>query len=431
MKKKRINVITLGCSKNLVDSEVILRQLVAAGHEVIYDSNEPSDIIIINTCGFIADAKQESIDTILQAIAMKDAGQIEAVYVGGCLSQRYRDDLRHEMPEVDAWFGVDELEGLLSTLHVDLRKELIGERLLTTPPHYAYLKIAEGCDRSCSFCAIPKIRGKHISTPMEDILKEAQYLVKNGVKEILLISQDLTWYGIDIYGKQMLPELVELLSKESGAEWIRLHYTFPTSFPTPLLDMINKYENVCNYIDIPLQHINDRLLKSMNRGIGREGTLKLIEAFRTALPDAAIRTSFIVGYPGETEEEFEELRQFVADMRFDRVGVFTYSHEEDTPAESLDDDVPEEVKSDRAATIMELQESISYEKNQLKIGKTFRVLIDRHDEGQYVGRTEFDSPEVDNEVVIEHFDKPLQCGEFYTVLIEDAEAFDLIGRVIA
>jgi len=430
MEKKTINVITLGCAKNLVDSEVLLAQIAAAGHKVLYDSNEASDILIINTCGFIADAKQESIDTIIQAIALKNDNKIEAVFVSGCLSQRYREELKKEMPEVDDWFGVDELPQILDKLKLDLRKELIGERILTTIPHYAYLKIADGCDRQCSFCAIPGIRGKHQSRTMEDILKEAKFLVKNGVKEILLISQDLTWYGIDNYGKQMLPELSELLAKESGAQWIRLHYTFPTGFPDRLLDVINKYDNICNYIDIPLQHINDRILRSMQRGIGKEGTLTLMKRFHEKLPNVAIRTGFIVGYPGETEEEFEELKEFVAKSRFDRMGVFTYSHEEDTPAEKLEDDVPEEVKEERAAILMELQEQISYEKNQEKIGKTFDVLIDRQEGEDFIGRTIFDSPEVDNEVVVSTNGEKLEIGGFYKVLIEGAESFDLLGKVL-
>jgi ribosomal protein S12 methylthiotransferase len=425
-----IRVVTLGCAKNTVDSEVLMGQLKLNNIRVLRDGETGrEDSVIINTCGFINDAKEESIETILGFIEAKKKGKLKQVYVMGCLSERFKEPLQKEIPEVDEYFGVRDMSEIVTRMGAAYRKELLGERYLTTPNHYAYLKIAEGCDRSCSFCAIPGIRGKHISRPVEDIIDEAKKLAAQGVKELLLISQDLTYYGIDLYKKQMLPELVTLLSELKLFTWIRLHYLFPTTFPEALLDVMSSRPDVCNYVDIPLQHISDRILKSMRRGVDKNGTIKLMNEFRKQLPGAAVRAAFIVGYPGETQEEFEELKTFVQETKFDRVGVFTYSHEEDTNAFDLADDVPAEIKQQRAAEIMEIQQEISQQLNQLKTGKTFSVLIDRQEGDYFIGRTEFDSPEVDNEVLIKNTTK-LKIGEFYTAKITGADAFDLYAEVV-
>ena len=411
-KNKKVNVVTLGCSKNLVDSEMLMGQLRENNVEVSHESGEESDVVIINTCGFIQDAKEESIDTIINFIDAKKAGLIEKVYVMGCLSERYHDELKKEFDEVDAVFGVHDMKEIIEEIGVNYKKELIGERLITTPKHYAYLKVSEGCDRSCSFCAIPLIRGKNVSIKIEDLIIEAKKLVAKGVKELILIAQDLTYYGVDIYGKKKLGELIDQLSKIEGVEWIRLHYTYPTQFPDDVLELMKERENICNYIDIPLQHISDRILTSMKRGHKGEVSRKLIKKFRSEIPDMTIRTTMIVGYPGETEEEFQELLDFVRESKFDRMGAFTYSPEENTPAFVLEDDIPEEVKIDRLNKLLALQEEISMERNQEKIGKTFKVLIDRYEDRTYYGRSEYDSPEVDNEVIIETNNK-LTIGDFY------------------
>ena len=424
-----INIITLGCSKNTVDSEVLMKQLQASGIDVVHDSNEPTNTIIINTCGFIADAKEESVETILNSVAMKNAGKIQKIIVFGCLSQRYAETLKKEIPEVDVWFGVHDLEQIVVAAQATFHPDLLYDRVLTTPPHYAYLKIAEGCNRRCSFCAIPFIRGKHLSKPIDVILNEAKRLVTGGVKELILISQDLTCYGIDLYGKQRLTELVDLLSEQSGAEWIRLHYTFPSGFPLSLLDLMRERPNICNYIDIPLQHINDKILKDMQRGCGTKETLALLEQFRKRLPDASIRTAFIVGYPGETEKAFLELAEFVKSSQFDRMGVFTYSPEEQTVAFKKKETVSQKVKTERAEYLMTLQQEISLKKNQKKIGTVQKVLIDDFETPYYTGRTEYDSPEVDNTVLIEN-EQPLVIGDFYDVEIIQADCYDLTGRLL-
>jgi ribosomal protein S12 methylthiotransferase len=427
--RRSIRVVTLGCAKNTVDSEVLMGQLKLNNIRVLRDGDKGrEDTVIINTCGFINDAKEESIETILGFIEAKKNGKLKEVYVMGCLSERFKEPLQQEIPEVDEYFGVRNLSEIVARMGASYRNDLLGERYLTTPKHYAYLKIAEGCDRSCSFCAIPGIRGKHISRTIEDILDEAKKLSKQGVKEILLISQDLTYYGMDLYKKQMLPELIVKLSDLKLFTWTRLHYLFPTTFPHELLNVIASRTDVCKYLDIPLQHISDRILKSMRRGVDKTGTYKLMKKFREQLPNAALRAAFIVGYPGETQEEFEELKAFIRETRFDRVGVFTYSHEEDTHAFGLEDDVPAEVKQVRAAEIMEMQQNISLELNQLKIGKSFNVLIDRLEGDYFIGRSEFDSPEIDNEVLIQGAEK-LKVGEFYTVKITGADSFDLFGTV--
>ncbi len=432
MKKtnKKLLLVNLGCSKNLVDSEVVMQQAKLSGIDVLYGENpETVDAVLINTCGFIADAKEESIETIVNFAEAKEEGLVKHIYVMGCLSQRYRDELKKEIPEVDQFFGVDEFEDVVKSLGGNFRKEKLHERFLTTPSHYAYLKIAEGCDRKCSFCAIPMIRGKHLSRSIEDIMQEAEYLAKQGVKEVILISQDLTYYGIDIYKKQMLTELTKRLSDSGLFEWIRLHYTYPTAFPLDLLALMRERENICNYIDIPLQHISTPILKSMKRGIDRQGTLDLMEAFRKNIPDAAVRTTFIVGYPGESEEDFEALLEFIRTSRFERVGAFTYSEEEDTAAAKLADDVPEEVKQLRLEQLMDVQQGISLELNKAKEGKVFRCIIDRIEDDFYVGRTEFDSPEVDNEVLVPSEKHQLQIGEFYPIRIMQADFFDLYGEL--
>ena len=429
-KPHRIRVVTLGCSKNTVDSEVLMGHLRSNNMQVVTDETPgKADSVVINTCGFIGDAKEESIDTILQYIRMKQEGKLKRVFVMGCLSERYKPSLIKEIPEVDEYFGVNDLAGVIQALGAEYRESLVGERYLTTPSHYAYLKIAEGCDRRCSFCAIPGIRGKHISKPIEQIVKEAEMLADRGVKELLLISQDLTFYGADLYGKTALTELVRQLSDLNRFDWIRLHYTFPSGFPADLIDLMRERANICNYIDIPLQHISDSILKSMRRGVNGAETRALIAGMREKLPEAAIRTAFIVGYPGETEADFNELKQFVEEAKFDRMGVFTYSHEEDTHAYGLTDDIPEKVKQERAAELMAVQQQISAKLNMAKIGTTLKVLIDRKEGNYYIGRSEFDSPEVDNEVLIED-GEVLQIGAFYSVLISSSDDFDLYGAIV-
>ncbi|MBG43531.1 MAG: 30S ribosomal protein S12 methylthiotransferase RimO [Aequorivita sp.] len=428
IKKNKINVVTLGCSKNVYDSEVLMGQLRASNKEVVHE--EEGNIVVINTCGFIANAKEESINTILEYVQKKEEGAVDKVFVTGCLSERYKPDLQKEIPNVDEYFGTTELPGLLKALGADYKHELIGERITTTPKNYAYFKIAEGCDRPCSFCAIPIMRGKHRSTPMEDLVTEAEKLAAKGVKELILIAQDLTYYGLDLYKKRNLAELLQKLVKVEGIEWIRLHYAFPTGFPMDVLEVMRNEPKICNYIDIPLQHIADPILKSMRRGTTKAKTTKLLEEFRAAVPGMAIRTTLIVGYPVETEEDFKTLKQWVKDMRFERLGCFTYSHEENTHAYNLEDDVPEEVKMDRANQIMEIQSQISWELNQEKIGKEFRVVIDRKEGGYFVGRTEFDSPDVDNEVLINAEEGYLRTGEFFHVKITAAEDFDLYAEVV-
>ncbi|MAB40282.1 MAG: 30S ribosomal protein S12 methylthiotransferase RimO [Aequorivita sp.] len=428
LKKNKINVVTLGCSKNVYDSEVLMGQLRASNKEVVHE--EEGNIVVINTCGFINNAKEESINTILEFVQKKEDGLVDKVFVTGCLSERYKPDLQKEIPNVDQYFGTTELPGLLKALGADYKHELIGERITTTPKNYAYFKIAEGCDRPCSFCAIPIMRGKHRSTPMEDLVTEAEKLAAKGVKELILIAQDLTYYGLDLYKKRNLAELLQKLAKVEGIEWIRLHYAFPTGFPMDVLEVMRTEPKICNYLDIPLQHISDSILKSMRRGTTKAKTTKLLEEFRAAVPEMAIRTTLIVGYPGETEEDFQTLKQWVKEMRFERLGCFTYSHEENTHAYNLEDDVPEEVKMDRANQIMEIQSQISWELNQQKIGKEFKVVIDRKEGGYFVGRTEFDSPDVDNEVLINAEEGYLRTGEFCTVKITAAEDFDLYAEVV-
>ena len=426
--KKKINIVTLGCSKNVYDSEVLMGQLEANGKEVVHE--ERGDIVVINTCGFIDNAKQESIDTILDFVEAKNRGEVEKVFVTGCLSERYKPDLVREIPDVDQYFGTRDLPLLLKHLGADYRHELVGERLTTTPRHYAYLKISEGCDRPCSFCAIPLMRGGHTSTPIEHLIIEAQKLAAKGTKELILIAQDLTYYGLDIYKKRALGDLLKALVKVDGIEWIRLHYAFPTGFPEDVLDIIREEPKVCNYIDIPLQHINTDILKSMRRGTSHEKTNALLAKFRQKVPDMAIRTTLIVGYPGETEERFQEMKQWVAEQRFDRLGCFTYSHEENTHAHLLDDDIPQEVKDRRVEEIMELQAQISWDKNQEKIGKTFKCLFDRKEGNYFIGRTEYDSPDVDNTVLVSAEDTYLSIGDFANVKITSAEEFDLYGILV-
>ncbi|WP_053977457.1 30S ribosomal protein S12 methylthiotransferase RimO [Mangrovimonas xylaniphaga] len=428
LKKNKINVVTLGCSKNVYDSEVLMGQLKASGKDVVHE--EEGNIVVINTCGFINNAKEESVNTILEFMQKKEAGDVDKVFVTGCLSERYKPDLEKEIPNVDQYFGTTELPGLLKALGADYRHELIGERLTTTPKNYAYLKIAEGCDRPCSFCAIPLMRGKHKSTPIEELVIEAEKLAANGVKELILIAQDLTYYGLDLYKKRNLAELLEALVKIEGIEWIRLHYAFPTGFPMDVLDVMNREPKVCNYLDIPLQHISDSILKSMRRGTTKAKTTKLIEEFRKAVPNMTIRTTLIVGYPGETEEDFQTLKEWVQEMRFERLGCFTYSHEENTHAYNLEDDVPEDVKQERANEIMEIQSQISWELNQEKIDQEFKVVIDRKEGNYFVGRTEFDSPDVDNEVLIDATSTYLKTGEYVTVKVIEAEDFDLYAEVV-
>ena len=427
-KKNKINVITLGCSKNVYDSEVLMGQLKANNKDVVHE--EEGNVVVINTCGFIDNAKEQSVNTILDAVKQKEEGIIDKVFVTGCLSERYKPDLQKDIPEVDQYFGTTELPSLLKALGADYKHELVGERVTTTPKNYAYLKIAEGCDRPCSFCAIPLMRGKHRSTPIEDIVADAKSLAANGVKELILIAQDLTYYGLDLYKKRNLAELLRELVKVEGIEWIRLDYAFPTGFPMDVLDVMNEEPKICNYLDIPLQHISDKILKSMRRGTTQEKTTKLLKEFRAKVPTMAIRTTLIVGYPGETEEDFQILKQWVKDMRFERLGCFTYSHEENTHAYNLEDDVPEDVKQDRANQIMEIQGQISWELNQQHIGKEFKVVIDRKEGGYFVGRTEFDSPDVDNEVLIDAEKHYLKTAEFVTVKITEASDFDLYAEPV-
>lgn len=426
--KKKINIITLGCSKNVVDSEVLMGQLKANGKEVVHEDR--GDIVVINTCGFIDNAKEESVNTILDAVEAKERGEIEKVFVMGCLSERYKPDLEKEIPDVDQYFGTRDLPLLLKQLGADYKHELVGERLTTTPKHFAYLKISEGCDRPCSFCAIPLMRGGHISKPIEDLVTEAKNLAKKGTKELILIAQDLTYYGLDIYKKRALSDLLKELIKVDGIEWIRLHYAFPTGFPEDVLEVIKNEPKVCNYIDIPLQHINSELLKSMKRGTTHEKTNALLAKFREKVPDMAIRTTLIVGYPGETEERFQEMKEWVREQRFDRLGCFTYSHEENTTAYQFVDDVPQEIKEKRVEEIMELQSQISWEKNQEKVGKVFKCLFDRKEGNYFVGRTEFDSPDVDNTVLVSAEDTYIPVGEFTDVRIISAEEFDLYGELV-
>lgn len=431
LRQDKVNVITLGCSKNLVDSENLITQLQANDYEVVHDSNdEDANVIIINTCGFIDLAKQESIDTILQYAAAKTSGDIDKLYVTGCLSQRYKDDLEQEIPEVDAYFGTLELPGLLSRLNADYRHDLLGERFITTPMHYAFLKIAEGCNRTCSFCAIPLMRGGHVSRPVEELVQEARNLARRGVKELMLIAQELTYYGLDLYKKRDLPRLLHALADVEGIEWIRLHYAYPSKFPTEILDVMAERPQICNYLDMPLQHADNAVLHRMRRQITREETLELIQTARLKVPDLALRTTMLVGFPGETDAEFQQLCDFVREVRFERLGVFQYSHEEQTGAYELPDDVPAELKAERAAELMAIQEQISWEKNQEKIGQTYKVLFDRKEGNYFVGRTEYDSPEVDNEVLVEAGNNYVRVGDFAQVEITDAEEFDLYGKVI-
>ena len=430
-KETRINIVTLGCSKNLVDSEVLLTQLRGNGIDAVHESKEDNaSVVVINTCGFIDNAKQESIDTILRYVDAKQEGIVDKVYVTGCLSQRYKDDLEKEIPEVDAWFGTRDLSRMLKVLKANYKHELIGERILTNPSHYAYLKISEGCDRPCSFCAIPLMRGGHISRPMEELVLEAKNLARNGVKELLLIAQDSTYYGLDLYKKRNLAELLKNLSDVEGIEWIRLHYAFPTGFPTDALEVMAERNNICKYIDIPLQHGSNRMLKIMRRGTTREKTEQLLQMLRDKVPGIAIRTTMIAGHPGETEQDFEELMDFVEKSRFDRMGVFAYSHEENTHAYSMHDDVSADTKQKRLEDIMELQQGISLDHNMQKIGKTFKVLVDKKEGGNFIGRTESDSPEVDNEVIIESPGNYLRIGDFVTVKVNAASEFDLTGEAI-
>ncbi len=431
LRKNKVNVVTLGCSKNVFDSEVMMAQLRANKFDVEHESmSDDAEIVIINTCGFIDAAKQESIDTILRYAEAKSEGMVDKVYVTGCLSERYRDELEVEIPEVDAFFGTRELPRLLKTLKADYKHELVGERLLTTPNHYAYFKIAEGCDRPCSFCAIPLMRGKNVSTPIEDLVKQAKDLAAKGVKELMLIAQDLTYYGLDLYKKRALADLLEELAHVEGIEWIRLHYAFPAGFPMEVLDVMNKYDNICKYLDMPLQHGSTNILKAMRRGITREKTEELVASIREKVPGITIRTTLIAGYPGETEEDFREMYDWVEKSRFDRLGIFTYSHEENTHAYRFEDDVPEEEKRRRADAIMELQSGISYELNQQKIGKTYKVLFDRAEGDYFIGRTEFDSPEVDNEVLVKKSEHYVRIGDFAMVEITAADHYDLYGKVV-
>ncbi|TDQ72156.1 30S ribosomal protein S12 methylthiotransferase RimO [Sphingobacterium yanglingense] len=430
--KPRVNVVTLGCSKNIHDSEVLMGQLKGNQIDVVHESNniQANDIVVINTCGFIDNAKQESIDTILQFSELKDQGKVNKVIVTGCLSERYKPELQTEIPNIDAYFGTNDLPDLLSSIGADYRHELLGERLLTTPSHFSYFKIAEGCNRPCSFCAIPLMRGKHVSKSIDDLVKEAKFLASNGTKELILIAQDLTYYGLDIYGKRNLSDLLRHLSDVEGIDWIRLQYAYPSGFPMDILDAMNERSNICNYLDMPLQHITDNMLTSMRRGTTKQKQIDLVNKIRDKVPNIALRTTLICGYPGETEQDFEEMLGWVESTRFDRLGCFTYSHEEKTHAHNLEDNVPEEVKQGRVDAIMEVQQGISYDINQSKVGNSYKVLVDRIDGDYYIGRTEYDSPEVDNEVIIAAKDNYLRIGDFVNVVIERAEDFDLYGSVV-
>lgn len=430
--KPRVNVVTLGCSKNIHDSEVLMGQLKGNQMEVVHEASniQANDIVVINTCGFIDNAKQESIDTILQFSELKDQGKVNKVIVTGCLSERYKPELEAEIPNVDAFFGTNDLPDLLANIGADYRHELLGERLLTTPSHFSYFKIAEGCNRPCSFCAIPLMRGKHVSKSIDDLVKEAKFLASNGTKELILIAQDLTYYGLDIYGKRNLSDLLRHLSDVDGIEWIRLQYAYPSGFPMDILDAMNERSNICNYLDMPLQHISDSMLTSMRRGTSKQKQIDLVNKIRDKVPDIALRTTLICGYPGETEQDFQEMLEWVEETRFDRLGCFTYSHEEKTHAHSLEDNVPEEVKQDRVDQIMEVQQGISYDINQTKVGETFKVLVDRVDADYFIGRTEYDSPEVDNEVVLNAKTDYARIGDFVQVKVDCAEDFDLYGSIV-
>ncbi len=429
-KKDKVNIITLGCSKNMVDSEVLSGQLAAADFDVKHESKKlDHNIVVVNTCGFIDLAKQESINTILEQVELKKRGKLDKVYVTGCLSERYKQNLEEEIPEVDAYFGTMELPFLLRKFDVDYKAELVGERLLSTPNHYAYLKISEGCNRTCSFCAIPLMRGKHVSRPIESLVEEAKLLVSRGVKEIMLIAQELTYYGLDIYKKRELPKLLRLLSDIPGLEWIRLHYAYPSKFPMEIIDVMKERENICNYLDMPLQHASNRMLKAMKRQITREEMEDIIGEIKYKIPGICLRTTLIAGFPGETQDDVEELKLFLKKMEFDRVGIFTYSHEENTSAYDLKNDIPEEEKDRRAQEIMDVQQEISYQKNEEKVGKTFKVIVDKKEAGKYLGRTEFDSVEVDNEVII-NSERKLLPGDFVNVKITKAFDFDLEGEVV-
>jgi ribosomal protein S12 methylthiotransferase len=430
LKKNKVNIITLGCSKNMVDSEVLSGQLHANDIDVVHENKKNDhNIVVVNTCGFIDKAKEESVNTIIQQIELKKKGKLDKVYVTGCLSQRYRDDLEKEIPEVDAWFGTMELPLMLKQFEADYKSELVGERLLATPKHYAYLKISEGCNRTCAFCAIPLMRGNHVSKPIEELVKETERLVRIGVKEVMLIAQELTYYGLDIYKKRMLPDLLKHLSDIKGLEWIRLHYAYPSKFPLDILDVMKERENICNYLDMPLQHASDNMLKAMRRQITKSEMNELIYSIREKIPGICLRTTLIAGFPGETRHDVDELKEFLTKHRFDRVGIFTYSHEEGTSGYALTDDVSAEEKQKHAEEIMELQQEISYKKNHEKIGKTFKTLIDKKESGRYLGRTEFDSVEVDNEVII-HSEKKLPVGEFVNVKITKAYDYDIEGEVV-
>ncbi len=428
LKKDKVNIITLGCSKNIVDSENLMTQLKANDIDVVHDSEEKANIVIVNTCGFIDLAKEESVNTILEYAAIRKKGGIDKLYVTGCLSQRYKDDLETEIPEVDAFFGTMELPAILAKFNADYRHELVGERITTTPSHYAYLKISEGCNRTCSFCAIPLMRGGHVSRTIESLVAEAQNLARVGVKEIMLIAQELTYYGLDLYKERALPKLLDALCEVEGIEWIRLHYAYPSKFPMEIFDVMARQPKICNYLDIPLQHASDSVLQRMKRQTTREEQRQLIMEARNKVPNIAIRTTFLVGFPGETEEEFEELCDFVQEMQFERMGVFQYSHEEDTSAYLAEDDVDTEVKADRASTLMAIQQDISNEKNHQKVGQTYRVLIDRKEGEYFVGRTEYDSPEVDNEVLVDAKKYFLRIGDFASIRITQADDYDLYGE---
>ncbi len=430
LKKDKVNIITLGCSKNLVDSEVLSGQLSASAIDVVHENKKfDHNIVVVNTCGFIDKAKEESINTIFDQLELKRRGKLDKVYVTGCLSERYRADLEAEMPEVDAWFGTMELPLMLKRFDVDYKAELIGERLLSTPQHYAYLKISEGCNRTCSFCAIPLMRGQHVSRPIEQLIAEAESLVRKGVKEVMLIAQELTYYGLDIYKKRELPRLLDALAAVKGLEWIRLHYAYPSKFPLEILDAMNRHDNICKYLDMPLQHASNNMLKAMKRNITRDEMSELIHTIREKVPGICLRTTLIAGFPGETVDDIEELKAFLVEHRFDRVGIFSYSHEENTSAHVLEDNISQDDKELRAQEIMEVQQEISLEKNQEKLGKTFKVIIDRKESGRYLGRTEFDSVEVDNEVII-NSKKKLEIGTFVNVLITKAFDYDLEGEVV-
>jgi ribosomal protein S12 methylthiotransferase len=427
----KVNIVTLGCSKNLVDSEVLLTQLKGNGVNAVHESSDDdSNVVVINTCGFIDNAKQESIDTILRYVDAKEEGAIDKVYVTGCLSQRYKDDLEKEIPQVDAWFGTRDLSRLLKVFKANYKQELVGERILTNPSHFAYLKISEGCDRPCSFCAIPLMRGGHVSRPMEELVLEAKNLAKNGTKELLIIAQDSTYYGLDLYKKRNLSDLLKRLSDVDGIEWIRLHYAFPSGFPLDVLDVMAERSNICKYLDIPLQHGSTKMLQLMKRGITREKTEQLLHTIREKVPGIAIRTTMISGHPNETEEEFLEMMTFIEKSRFERLGIFNYSHEENTHSHSMPDNVSAEIKQERSDAVMELQQNISLELNQQRVGQTLKVIVDRKEGGNFIGRTEFDSPEVDNEVIIESNNSYLRIGDFVNVKVSAATEFDLTGSVI-